>query len=517
MPIKTLLILLTFLFSTTYSQTSVYNVKELISKTGKSTLITEQLQELIDKCSGEGGGYVYFPAGEYLTGSIILKDNTYLQLSPGATLFGSTDINDYTEEAGNSLIYAKGASNFGIIGQGTINGNGDFFWRGKERPYNRPDRFILFEESNNIRINDIKMLNSPNWNLELLNCDWAWIDGVSMISDLNSPNSDGIDPTSSSHVYITNCYFELGDDAICPKSRGTKPTEYVVVENCIIKSDDSAIKLGTRSEAPIRNMVFNNIIIRDTQYGIAFFAKDGGTFENIRFSNITIESVKNENAKNDRPSGSYPIFLDIERRKENGPISFINDIHFSDITINSNDGHCLFLGQPDESIKNLFLSNITFNLQTHRTFEGSKKPRGVRSLKNRAANDFSHIPSNFTFAFIDYLVIDGLRIMDYDNSGLYERHMIWGYDVNNIKIQGFSNKLVTPNNELSQIYFKDATNIEINSSKPIKTNSPFLFLEGKGTKDVTLLNNNFYLIDKIVEYDKEFDKAELKEFNNFRK
>ena len=82
------------------------------------------------------------------------------------------------------------------------------------------------------------MLNSPNWNLELLNCDWAWIDGVSMISDLNSPNSDGIDPTSSSHVYISNCYFELGDDAICPKSRGTKPTEYVVVENCIIKSKD---------------------------------------------------------------------------------------------------------------------------------------------------------------------------------------------------------------------------------------------------------------------------------------
>ncbi|MBU2491699.1 MAG: hypothetical protein KJ571_03670 [Bacteroidetes bacterium] len=514
---KIFLTLFTLIISTSYSQNSIYNVKELISETGKTVLITEQLQEIIDKCSEEGGGYIYFSAGEYLTGSIILKDNTYLQLSPGATLFGSTDINDYTEEGGKSLIYAKGARNFGIIGEGTINGNGDFFWRDKERPYNRPDRFILFVDSKNIKINNISMLNSPNWNLELLECEYVWIDGVSMISDMKSPNSDGIDPTSSSHIYITNCYFELGDDAICPKSRGTKPTEYIVVENCVIKSDDSAIKFGTRSEAPMRHMVFNNIIIKDTQYGIAFFAKDGGTFEDIRFSNIIVESTNNETLKDDRPSGSYPIFLDIERRKPSGPISYINDIYFSDITINSKDGHCLFLGQPDEKIKNLYISNINFNLETHRTFEGSKKPRGVRSLINRADNDFSHIPSNFTFAYIDNLVIRDLTISDYDKSESFERHMIWGYDVNNVKIQGFSNKLQTPNKKLAQLHFKDATNIGIYSSQPIGTKSPFLYLEGRLTSDITLMNNNFFNVNNIVGFDSDFNKAELKEFNNFKK
>jgi hypothetical protein len=132
-------------------------------------------------------------------------------------------------------------------------------------------------------------------------------------------------------------------------------------------------------------------------------------------------------------------------------------------------------------------------------------------------NDYSHIPSNFTFAFIDNLVIDDLRIMDYDKSGLYERHMIWAYNVKDVTIQGFTNKLSTPNEKLSQIHFKDAANIEINSSKPVKTNSPFLFLEGNEIKNVTLLNNNFYELDKIVEYDKEFNKTELKEFNNFKK
>ena len=94
------------------------------------------------------------------------------------------------------------------------------------------------------------MNDAPNWNLNLLNCDHVRIEGVSMVSHPDSPNTDGIDPTSSSHVYISNCYFDLGDDAICPKTVGDNPTEYLVVENCIIESDDAAIKLGTGSSCP---------------------------------------------------------------------------------------------------------------------------------------------------------------------------------------------------------------------------------------------------------------------------
>ncbi len=512
--ISSSVILLAITTSVTYSQSGIYNVKKIIEENGKTILITKELQELIDQCSAAGGGTIYFPAGDYLTGSLVLGDNIYLEISAGATLYGSMDINDYTEKGGKSLIYAKGASNLGIIGQGTINGNGDFFWRGKDRPYIRPERFMLFVECQHIKINGISMINTPNWNLELLNCDFAWIDGVTMISDIDSPNSDGIDPTSSSNIFISNCYFELGDDAICPKSRGTKPTENMVVENCIIRSDDSAIKLGTRSEAPIRNLLFNNIIIRDTQYGIGFFAKDGGTFENIRFSNITIESSLNESFKDDKPSGSYPIFLDIERRKPDSPISAIKDIYFSDITIISKDGHCLFLGQPDQRIENLHFSNVNFNLKTHRTLEGSKKPRGVRSLVDRAANDYSHIPANFTFAYINGISFDDLTITDYDNSEKYERHMIWGYDVHEFAISGFKNKLVVENRELPLLHFKESSSIQITSCSPSGLTSPFVYLEGNSTKDVIIQNNNLFKVRQIIQYEDNVDENEITEFNN---
>ncbi|MEM9895555.1 MAG: glycosyl hydrolase family 28 protein [Bacteroidota bacterium] len=501
------------MYATTISvsgQNFIYNVKELVPETNREQVITKELQALIDKCHAEGGGQVYFPAGEYLTGPIILKSNVYLYLSAGATLYGSTDINDYTEETNKSLIYAKSANNFGIIGNGTLNGQGDFFWRDKPRPYNRPWRFVLFEECTNIKVKDISMLNSPNWNLELLRCKFAWIDGVTMISDIDSPNTDGIDPTSSSNIFISNCYFELGDDAICPKSRGDIPTENIVVQNCIIKSDDSAIKLGTRSEAPIRNLLFSNIMIRDTQYGIAFFAKDGGVFENIRFSNITIESALNNDGKSDRPSGSYPIFMDIERRKPTGPITPIRNIHFSDITINTTDGHCLFLGQPDLYIEDISLNNINYYLEKHRTFEGSMKPRGVRSLTHKDVNDYSDVPSNFTFAYINGLSIDNLNIIDGDKSDEHERHMIWGYCLKDVEIKGFSNKLAQPNTKLSQIMFKEVEDVRITSSKPYTTLTPFLEVTGQSSKNIAVVSNDLGKIENAVELDEKINKEELK-------
>ena len=119
----------------------------------------------------------------------------------------------------------------------------------------------------------------------------VFIDGIRILNFLEAPNTDGIYPISSSNVFISNCYIETGDDAICPKSNSTeKACENLVVTNCVLISDDSAIKFGTRSDGIIRHCVFNNIIIRNSKYGLAFYMKDGGTYEDIQFSNINIET-----------------------------------------------------------------------------------------------------------------------------------------------------------------------------------------------------------------------------------
>jgi hypothetical protein len=491
----TFLILFLCSFISTAQQGS-YDVTDFIEKSGPDVLITTELQALIDQCHEEGGGVVFFPPGEYLIGSIMMKSNVFLHISAGATLLGSKDIKDYTEESSTSLIGSFEADNFGIFGKGTIDGQGSAFWKGKSRPYTRPNRLIWFRNSSNIYIDDIKLINSPNWNLDVSFCDGVWIDGISIIAELGSPNSDGIDPVSSKNVFISNCYIETGDDAICPKSRNGIPTENLVVTNCVLISDDSAIKLGTRSEDPIRNAVFDNIVIRNSIYGIALFAKDGGTFENIRFSNIYIETALNETEDPTKPRGIYPIFVDIERRTPDSKISYIRDVIFEDITIDTKYGHCLFFGQPDSRIENIKLKNIDFEVEQQISYEGMMKPRGVRSLKDKADNDYAHIESYFTFVNIDGLTINDISIRDNDQNGLYPKHMIWTKDVSDGYISNLRNSTAVSSSK-SVVHLENSRNFEFSANSPVSLGS-FMTVSGQESTEIILINNNLRQVSQPV-------------------
>ncbi|MEQ9296930.1 MAG: glycosyl hydrolase family 28 protein [Cyclobacteriaceae bacterium] len=509
------LVYLFIFMNSAFAQNGTYNIVDHIEESGREVLITAEIQQLIDRCSQEGGGTIYFPAGEYLTGSLMMKSNTFLHLSAGATLYGSMSMDDYTEEASKSLISSNKADNFGIFGKGMIDGQGSAFWKGKSRPYNRPEKLIWLKYSTNIFFNDIKIINSPNWNIDVSFCDGVWIDGISIISELGSPNSDGIDPVSSKNVFISNCYIETGDDAICPKSRNGIPTENLVVTNCVLISDDSAIKLGTRSEDPIRNAVFSNIIIRNSIYGIALFAKDGGTFENIRFSNIYIETTLNETEDPTRPRGIYPIFVDLERRTPDAKLGAIKNVSFDGITIDTKYGHCLFFGQPDSRLENIKLSNINFTVEEQLPYEGMMKPRGVRNLKDKAANDYAHIESYFSFVHVDGLEINGLTINDQDESPEHTKHMIWGKDVHQVDVSNFKNRsAVTTNQPI--IHLEEATNVELSSNSPV-SDAAFVSLSGTTTSDVVLMNNNLRKVaegailngvnqDQVIEYNNLYKK-----------
>ena len=88
------LALLTFaLFS---ANAADYNIKKFGAISDTTKYSTKALQRAIDACSNAGGGRVVVPAGSYKIGSIVLKSNVNLHLEMGATLYGSTHIEDYT-------------------------------------------------------------------------------------------------------------------------------------------------------------------------------------------------------------------------------------------------------------------------------------------------------------------------------------------------------------------------------------------------------------------------------------
>ena len=111
------------------------NVKSYGAVADGKTYDTDSIQKAIDETAKNGGGTIYFPAGNYLTRTIVLKDNISLFLDNGCTILGSTDLNKFDpkfgsffdsdgRKIGTALVFAKNCKNISIEGNGTINGQG---------------------------------------------------------------------------------------------------------------------------------------------------------------------------------------------------------------------------------------------------------------------------------------------------------------------------------------------------------------------------------------------------------
>ena len=107
------------------------------------TLDTSAIQAAIEACTNMGGGTVFLPPGNYLTGTITLKDNVTLHVGPSARLLGSTSLSDYPsmgradavpeiDYLDYCLINANGAHHIVLTGEGCVDGQGAAFPYGIE-------------------------------------------------------------------------------------------------------------------------------------------------------------------------------------------------------------------------------------------------------------------------------------------------------------------------------------------------------------------------------------------------
>lgn len=423
----------------------VFNPIDYGAKADGRTNDAAAIQKAIDACNRAGGGTVWLPAGNFLSGTIVLKSNVTLHLSPGATLWGSRRIEDYNPV---HLIYAEGAENIGIEGQGAINGNGDAFWEPNFRAKpKRPMQLIELVGCRNVHIRDIRIRNAPAWGIHPWNCDGVYIRGISMITDMRGPNTDGIDPDSSRDVIISDSYIEGGDDAIClkttrrPDGKPAPACERVTATNNVLISDDSAIKLGTASYGDFRDCTFSNTVISGTRYGIAMYIKDGASVERIQFSNITIDTSVahyNETTGSKRTWIEYPIFLDLEKRTEESVLSRIRDVVFSDIQIRSK-GRVLVEGLPERPLENLSFRNISMRVTGFEPVEKQTKPRGVAKIRpSTPETDYSTVPAAMIFANVRGLSLRDLRVI-WDAAGeTANRHALYAARVQDLTVAGFA-------------------------------------------------------------------------------
>ncbi len=97
------------------------------------------INNLIDSLAGKGGGTLFFPAGTYLTGPLIMKSNITLYLDAGSVIKFTDDFDDYLPMVQSrwedvrvknfkSQIYAYRCENIAIKGDGHFDGQGRKWW-----------------------------------------------------------------------------------------------------------------------------------------------------------------------------------------------------------------------------------------------------------------------------------------------------------------------------------------------------------------------------------------------------
>ena len=70
----------------------IVNIRDTGALGDGVTKDTEAIQRAVDMCADVGGGRVFVPAGEYLTGRIVLRSNITLEFGEGAAFLAATDM-----------------------------------------------------------------------------------------------------------------------------------------------------------------------------------------------------------------------------------------------------------------------------------------------------------------------------------------------------------------------------------------------------------------------------------------
>ncbi|WP_159520511.1 glycoside hydrolase family 28 protein [Sunxiuqinia indica] len=500
--------ILLFVVPTGYAQ-NVINVLDYGAQNDGVYKNTVAIKAAIEEASSQGGGTVYFPAGDYLTGPIHLKSNITLHIDAGAIVKFSEDFDDYlpmvpTRFQGvngigfSPLIYGNNLQNVSIIGMGTIDGQGEVWQKAikairknkKEGIINEPNKwqkifaqnnpdktnldqsgfqrplFIQFLNSSRIKIKDIKIVNAPFWTVHFVDCENVAVDGVYIKNPEESSNTDGINPESSRNVKITNCVIDVGDDCIAIKSgkgaearENYKPSKNIQISNCTMIHGAAGVAIGSEMSAGVEDVVISNCIIENTGKGIHIKTnrERGGSIKNIRVNNIIIRNILycfdgfpaaiHINAMYyDKDSTQFmPVTKSTPK---------IENIHFSNISMADIKYPVYLYGLGESNFRNLSFSN--FNI---------KSTDGIH-LKN-----------------VDGISVSNL-FMSTDTDGIIAGEYLKNLNISNLR---------TRDNARKRIVLSDIDNVEIfyNSDTP-----RHLKIRGERTGKITLSgdsNDEVYL------------------------
>jgi polygalacturonase len=359
------------------------DVRAFGAKGDGATKDTAAIQSAIDACATKGGGTVRLTTGTYVSAPIVLKSNITLQLDKGATLLGSPDHGDYPAKTEfhvpdlQPLLSATDAENIAITGEGTIDGNGQSWWdearsihdRGILGNHPRP-KLVIFDHCKHVRVEGVTVQNSPMWQLVPYYSEDVTLRNVRILAPQHSPNTDAIDPFSSSNVLIEHVYSDVGDDNVAIKSGPINspgpdsPSTNITIRDCTFLHGHG-VSVGSELSGGAENILAERIHFDGTDNGIRVKANRdrGHDVGHLVFRDLDMKNVGNAIII----SEYYPKVLppaDTTPQPVGRLTPHFHDITIENVTATGSNMAGAIVGLPESPVENVVLRNVTVSAKT---------------------------------------------------------------------------------------------------------------------------------------------------------
>jgi len=304
-----------------------------VDNTGK-TLETAKINQAInDVAARPGGAVLFFPAGAYLTGTVLMQSNVHLYVDAGAVIRGSRRNADYASPpmpAGTrplrALVVFNNVENAGLMGRGAIDMDGyPWLWHdfqpdlgdGKSRsdeglvndPHGTGVKGYIVNHSRNISFQGLLLLRSAYWTTTVSDTENFSSTNIKIVNRKQQYHDDAYDFTGNSkHILVQDGFAMTMDDTFAFYGGKRSTVEDVVVKGFVNYSYTASLAIGYGGAPNIEHLRFEDVhfIANQNKFAVwiqltpAYFTGKGYTsgahpsddivLDDFRFVNTTFEN-----------------------------------------------------------------------------------------------------------------------------------------------------------------------------------------------------------------------------------
>ncbi|KAM0997077.1 hypothetical protein TB1_006397 [Malus domestica] len=242
-----------------------------------------------------------------------------------------------------------------INGGGRIDGNGAGWWKlcGNKKSHCQRPTSLHIHKCDGFLLSRLTFLNSPKNHLSINSCNGGRVFGLLISAPKESPNTDGIDISSSTKLTIHNSLIATGDDCIAINSGSS-----FIKINGVKCGPGHGISIGSLGQngehSAVEEIQVSNCSFRGTQNGMRIKTWEGGSgyARKITFEGITFTDIENPIIIDQHYFANPTSVMDINKCVQ------VSDVTFRNIAGSSGVSQAITLDCGQNCCTNIIMDNV---------------------------------------------------------------------------------------------------------------------------------------------------------------